>query len=76
MNEFYTPVSHKSKLLAIILCCVGFCGLSGLHRFYTGKVGTGVLWLLTGGCFLVGTIIDLVALLDGSFRDYYGNPLI
>lgn len=66
----------KERLVAIILCCVGFCGLSGLHRFYTGKIGTGVLWLLTGGCFLIGTIVDLIALLDGSFRDYYGNPLI
>ena len=66
----------KERLVAIILCCVGFCGLSGLHRFYTGKVGTGVLWLLTGGCFLVGTIIDLVHLIDGSFLDYYGHTLV
>lgn len=68
--------SAKERLVAIILCCVGFCGLSGLHRFYTGKIGTGILWLLTGGCFLIGTIVDLIALLDGSFRDSYGNPLV
>lgn len=66
----------KERLVAIVLCCVGFCGLSGLHRFYTGKIGTGILWLLTGGCFLIGTIIDLISLLDGGFRDSYGNPLI
>lgn len=66
----------KERLVAIVLCCVGFCGLSGLHRFYTGKIGTGILWLLTGGCFLIGTIIDLISLLDGSFRDNYGNPLV
>lgn len=68
--------SAKERVVAIILCCVGFCGLSGLHRFYTGKIGTGILWLLTGGCFLIGTIVDLIALLDGSFRDSYGNPLV
>lgn len=75
-NYGYTNRSAKERVVAIILCCVGFCGLSGLHRFYTGKIGTGILWLLTGGCFLIGTIIDLIALLDGSFRDSYGNPLV
>ena len=43
MNGFYTPVSHKSKLLAIILCCVGFCGVGEQHRFYTGKLFTSLL---------------------------------
>lgn len=72
----YGPRSAKERLVAVILCCVGFCGLSGLHRFYTGKIGTGILWLLTGGCFLIGTIVDLISLLDGSFRDSWGNPLV
>ena len=67
---------RRERIVAIILCCVGFVGISGLHRFYTGKVGTGVLWLLTGGYFLVGTIIDLVHLVDGSFLDYYGHTLV
>lgn len=67
---------RRERIVAIILCCVGFVGISGLHRFYTGKVGTGVLWLLTGGCFMVGTIIDLVHLIDGSFLDYYGHTLV
>lgn len=75
-NYGYVNRGAKERVVAIILCCVGFCGLSGLHRFYTGKIGTGILWLLTGGCFLIGTIIDLIALLEGSFRDSYGNPLV
>lgn len=67
---------RRERLVAIILCCVGFVGVGGLHRFYTGKVGTGMLWLLTGGCFLVGTVLDLIHLIDGSFLDYYGHTLV
>ena len=50
----------KDKALAYILCALGFTVIvSGLHRFYLGKWGTGLLWLFTGGLFTVGTIVDL-----------------
>jgi TM2 domain-containing membrane protein YozV len=49
----------RSTLTAYLLWCLVFIGFAGIHRFYAGKVFTGVLWLLTGGLFLVGQIIDL-----------------
>jgi TM2 domain-containing membrane protein YozV len=39
-----------------------FLGIFGLHRFYMGKFLTGLLYLLTGGLFLIGVIYDIVTL--------------
>ncbi len=40
--------SPKSRLITLLLCI--FVGGLGIHRFYVGQIGTGVLWLLTAGC--------------------------
>lgn len=39
-----------------------FLGVFGVHRFYMGKIGTGILYLLTGGLFLVGYVYDYATL--------------
>lgn len=49
----------KSTLLAYLLWFLGGCGVLGIHRFYLGRWVTGLIWLLTGGLFVVGAIIDL-----------------
>lgn len=64
---------YKNKWVAFFLCLFG--GFFGLHRFYVGKVGTGILYLCSGGLFFIGAIVDLILILTGSFRDKAGYPL-
>jgi TM2 domain-containing membrane protein YozV len=59
--------SPKSKLVALLLCIFG--GFFGLHCFYVGKIGMGVLYLFTFGLFGFGWIIDIIVILVGSYRD-------
>ena len=68
------PVSPKSRLVALLLCF--FLGALGVHRFYVGKVGTGVLWLLTAGLGGIGVLVDFIMICVGSFTDKSGYFLI
>ncbi|MGL5415575.1 MAG: zinc-ribbon domain and TM2 domain-containing protein [Clostridium sp.] len=65
--------SSKSKVVAALLCF--FLGGLGIHRFYTGKIGTGILMILTLGGLGVWTIIDFIMILCGAFKDKDGNKL-
>lgn len=66
-------VSEKSKGTAAVLCF--FLGWLGIHRFYVGKVGTGVLWMLTLGLFGIGEVVDFIMILCGSFKDGNGGEI-
>ena len=65
--------SSKSRLVALLLCV--FLGGLGVHRFYAGKIGTGIIWLLTGGVFGIGWLVDLIMIIVGKFTDKSGNVL-
>lgn len=62
-----------SKTTTLILSLLGFIGIAGIHRFYVGKAGTGVLWLLTVGVFGIGTIIDVIMIASSRFTDKSGK---
>ncbi|MBT3181245.1 MAG: TM2 domain-containing protein [Deltaproteobacteria bacterium] len=63
----FMDYSPKSRFVALLLCW--FLGLFGAHRYYTGKIWTGIIMLLTGGGFVIWWIIDLVMILVGEFDD-------
>lgn len=52
----------KSKGVAYLLWLLGIFGWLGFHRFYLGKWGTGILWIITFGLFGIGAFIDLFTL--------------
>lgn len=72
-REHTGDVSSKSRLVALLLCI--FLGGLGVHRFYVGKIGTGIVWLLTAGCFGIGWIIDIILIACGAMRDKDGYRL-
>lgn len=62
------------RLPAFLLCF--FLGALGIHRFYAGKVGTGLLYLFTGGLFGIGVFVDFIMIICGSFTDKAGNKIV
>jgi TM2 domain-containing membrane protein YozV len=53
-------VRRKDPQTILLLTLVGFLGIAGIQRFIVDQIGLGILYLLTGGICLIGTIIDLV----------------
>ncbi|MDC3307315.1 TM2 domain-containing protein [bacterium] len=66
-----TELSPKGFVPALLLCF--FLGPLGVHRFYAGKIGTGILMLLTLGGFGIWALIDTIIIITGNFRDGDGR---
>lgn len=65
--------SPKLRIIAFLLCT--FFGGFGIHRFYVGKVGTGLLMMFTLGFLGLWTLIDWIMILAGAFKDKQGRPI-
>ena len=63
----------RNKWVVFVLCL--FFGVLGLHRFYAGKISSGVLYLATGGCLGIGVLVDLISILIDTFKDAQGRAL-
>lgn len=68
------PPSDKNRMTTLLLCV--FAGFLGLHRFYVGRVGSGVLWCVSLGLLSVGWIYDLVMIATGEFVDDQGKRVL
>jgi TM2 domain-containing membrane protein YozV len=63
--------SEKSRAVALALCIP--LGVFGAHRFYVGKIGTGLLQLVTIGGLGLWWLYDLITIASGEFRDAEGQ---
>ncbi len=74
-NSYEAPrVSSKDWLVTLLLCI--FLGELGVHHFYAGRIGKGILYLLTLGLLGIGWIIDIIFIVTGNYRDRYGLLIV
>jgi len=71
-NELNGASSQSKMVLALVCFFVGFLGI---HRFMVGKIGTGVLMIVTFGGLGLWTLIDFIMILMGKFTDKQGRPV-
>ncbi|MEE9219505.1 MAG: TM2 domain-containing protein [Acidobacteriota bacterium] len=66
-------MSQKKILPAFLLCL--FLGGFGVHRFYVGKIGSGIAQLLTLGGLGIWAMVDFVMIIVGKFKDAQGQHI-
>jgi TM2 domain-containing membrane protein YozV/predicted transcriptional regulator len=67
-NNFILEAAMYNIGIAYLLWLISGCGALGFHRFYLGKIPTGILWMCTGGLGMVGSIYDFLTL-PGQVRE-------
>lgn len=74
-SDIETPPRARMPALILSLVPIVMLPMCGLHRFYVGKVYTGVLYLATAGLLGVGQLVDVILIALGEFRDAEGRLL-
>ena len=64
----------EKNFVATLLLAILLGGL-GVHRFYVGKIGTGIVMLLTFGGLGIWSLIDIIMIAVGNFKDRSGLPI-
>ncbi|MHC4237370.1 MAG: TM2 domain-containing protein [Planctomycetota bacterium] len=65
--------SEKSGIVCLLLLLL--VGWLGAHRFYAGKIGTAILFIITAGGMGIWALIDLIMIIMGKFTDADGNAI-
>lgn len=73
-NNYSSNLAQKSWLVTLLLCL--FVGTLGIHRFYVGKIGTGILQLITFGGFGIWTLVDIILIACKKFTDANGDLIL
>lgn len=73
MANYVSITSDKSKWTAFWLCL--FLGIFGIHYFYVGRIGRGIVSFCTMNIFMIGWIVDIFRILSGKFCDNTGAYL-
>jgi hypothetical protein len=68
------PASDLNRLTVFLLCLL--LGWVGVHRYYVGRTGSGLVWTFTLGVFTIGWLYDLVLIATGEFQDVEGRRIV
>lgn len=76
MVQMQPMQSDKNWVAVLLLGLLGIFGIAGIDRFYTGSILLGVLKLITFGGLGIWTIIDVILVVTGSYKDGNGNVVV
>lgn len=76
MMQMQPMQSDKNWVAVLLLGLLGIFGIAGIDRFYTGSILLGVLKLITFGGLGIWTIIDVILVVTGSYKDGNGRAVV